>query len=227
MGRGKGGSCSARGCPLGWAQRTADASCAEGVRKGTDILDGFYGSSQPGALGPGPWARGSRGPGALGPGPWARGPRLWAQISCNAVRSHLRLQPLLALRIHQISSAFQPSCNFQTMPYVTLYMCDECCDRKATINKQSYKFNRYVGLCAECDSYMWVRAKKESEKYSEFTGASYEARIFERDGSCLIFDSMIDILARKCELRDTQLQSPHMPAESSQSPALPMDESSD
>ena len=75
---------------------------------------------------------------------------------------------------------------------------------------------------------MWVRAKKESEKYSEFSGASYEARIFERDGSCLIFDSMVDILARKCELRDTQLQSAHMPAESSQSPVLtPMDESSD
>ena len=105
------------------------------------------------------------------------------------------------------------------MPYVTLHMCDECCDRKATINKQSYKFNRYVGLCAECDSYMWVRAKKESEKYSEFTGASYEARIFERDGSCLIFDSYIDILARKCDLREKNAEYPMpMPKEASQVP---------
>ena len=116
------------------------------------------------------------------------------------------------------------------MPYVTLYMCDECCDRKATITKHSYKLNRKIGLCAECDSYMWVRAKKESEKYSEFTGASYEARIFERDGSCLVFDSLIDILARRCEIREiaSQPQPVPMPLEPSQIPVpTEMDESSD
>ena len=105
------------------------------------------------------------------------------------------------------------------MPYVTVYMCDECLDRKASSWKHSFIMNRHVGLCADCDTYMWSAAKKESEKYSEFREASYESRIFERDGSCLIFDSYIDILARKCDLREKASQYPMpMPKEASQVP---------
>ena len=88
------------------------------------------------------------------------------------------------------------------MPYVTVYICDMCQESKATLWKHSNKLNRDIGTCKACDAYMWVQATRESQKFSEFKESSYSQKIFERDGSCLIHDELVDIVARKCELRE-------------------------
>ena len=77
-----------------------------------------------------------------------------------------------------------------------------CQEKPGTITKASVHMNTQVGLCQECADVLWAEAKRESTKFSEFENAGYEARVFERDGSCLNFDALIDSLARKCVIRD-------------------------
>ena len=92
------------------------------------------------------------------------------------------------------------------MPWVKItgYACDDCCNAEATETRYSQKYRRSIGLCKPCYDYIWKYAKKESEKYSEFKDASEAAKIFERDGSCKLFDDHVDTLARKVILREQQ-----------------------
>ena len=46
-----------------------------------------------------------------------------------------------------------------------------------------------------------MEAKEESATFSEFKEASYVSQIFDRDGSCIIFDQKIDALANRIGLR--------------------------
>ena len=85
------------------------------------------------------------------------------------------------------------------MPWV--YMCDECLSQKATEQRARNYFNSEVGLCSECYDRYWAESKKESTKFSEFKESGYISQIFDRDGSCLIFDQKIDALANRIGLR--------------------------
>ena len=123
---------------------------------------------------------------------------------CNAARSHLRLQPLLALTSSLLQSLLPTSLQSVGMPYVLIsaYACDECLNSEATITKYVEKYNRSVGLCEGCNKYLWKKATKESHKFSEFKHASYCQKAYDRDGTCIIYDDLVAVLARKCELRE-------------------------
>ena len=84
------------------------------------------------------------------------------------------------------------------MPYV----CDECLDALASVKRTSYNYSREVALCKMCNDRYWNQAKRESSKFSEFKNASDAATIFDKDGSCMVFDRLIDSLAKRCEIRE-------------------------
>ena len=88
------------------------------------------------------------------------------------------------------------------MPYV--YLCDMCCESLATQTRRSNYCMRDIGVCEKCYDYMWAQAKRESSKFSEFKSASDASAIFDRDGSCWIFDSLVNTIARKIALQEKQ-----------------------
>ena len=79
-----------------------------------------------------------------------------------------------------------------------------CCESLATQTRRSNYCQRDIGVCEKCYDYMWAQAKRESSKFSEFKSASDASAIFDRDGSCWIFDSLVDTIARKLALQEKQ-----------------------
>ena len=109
----------------------------------------------------------------------------------------LRTHESIVAQFAAIVAAF---CLVSTMPWI--HMCDECVNAKSTVIRTSAYYGREVRLCNDCNDYMWRQATKEASKFSEFKNASDAATIFDKDGSCMVFDRLIDSLAKRCEIRE-------------------------
>ena len=93
-----------------------------------------------------------------------------------------------------------------TMPWAQvltwIHLCDDCVSEQSVHVRHSKYFNMEVKLCDTCYKKMWADAKRESAKASEFRTESAEAQIFDRDGTCISFDSLVNSVANKCIHRE-------------------------
>ena len=83
-----------------------------------------------------------------------------------------------------------------------VHICDDCNSDRSVHLRYSKYFRMDVRLCDRCYKALWSDAIREERKGSEFKAESYVARIFDRDGTCINFDSLINSVANKCIHRE-------------------------